>query len=136
MLALALSLNVAACATTSHRPVVAAASEPSSAPTDEIYSYDRDGHQWIAMTRQFFGDMLAGVEIEKGPLYLELKLREIDLEAALRRVEAMAVENKRLEWQATWLPVIASAATAAAMVTLVLIVRFAMGAVSAGAASP
>lgn len=134
MLALALCVSVAACATTSHRPVIAAASAPSSEPTDEIYSYDRDGTQWVAMTRPFFADMLAGIEIEKGPLYLELKLREIDLQDALRRIEAMAVENKRLEWQATWLPVIASAATATAMIALVLIVRFAVGA--AGAATP
>lgn len=88
------------------------------------------------MTRPFFSDMLAGIEIEKGPLYLELKLREIDLESALRRIEAIAAENKKLEWQATWLPVIASAATATAMVVLVLIVRFAVGAASTGAAAP
>ena len=86
------------------------------------------------MTRPFFADMLAGIEIEKGPLYLELKLREIDLEAALRRIETMAAENKKLEWRATWLPVIASAATAVGIVTLVLIVRFVAGA--AGAATP
>lgn len=101
----------------------------SSVQTDDVFPllYEQKGKEpsiVICMQEKTFGDMLAGIEIEKSECRLKAVRAEIAQKAAEKQAKAVSEGAASLEWRAVWGPVIGFVAGA-----------FTAGAVAAGVAA-
>ena len=96
---------------------------PASAPASDVFPllYEAKGKKpeiVICMQEQSFGDLLAGIEIQKGECNSKLAKSEIARKIAEKQAEEAIKGSSSLQWKAIWGPVIgfvAGALTAGAV---------------------
>jgi len=76
------------------------------AQTDDIMPMEHDGRIGVWIQEKTFGEILAGVELEKGEIRRELEKEKVRRRLVEDKAAAIEQSIAGTEWRATWLPVI------------------------------